>query len=582
MNLFRDLAFARRNAALRVPSVAEAANYDQKPWSLLYKAIIDSLGASPSSFQLLYPFASWNWPTQSVGFISAAQYDFCSTVPQWSAVGAYVSSGDRFNQAYEQFLNVILPTTDDPILREQIRVSGEALTNATNDYTTAVTQAESVYRDTVGPSNTPPFTDWLGTLQGKGWQTKIVAAQTRMDQAQVNYNTVVAQANTPGLENAHTQFKNLDFYSKLTNPGLSTFPKVPSWSVSQNPGAWVDAIKAGHGPAGATMGFTNRDSSYDYSKTWAGGSLAVQEFFWSVNVGGKWERITEFEMDQQLEVSIEFEAVDQIQIQPTDWYNGSFVRSMGGGPFIKGYSAYGADGDKAVFGEKGFIGLLKTGIFVGYKPTFTITTSQSSFNSFVEKFKVCTGLRIGPFTMNAEGGSEKSGWSYSQAGRSFSGTSTSDSPLIIGVTVARLPNQVDGANALAEEEESEPRGIGYRFEELAGDVLGQGVTEAEAQALGARSWKPLGRVLAGLTTRHAHDVRVLPMYGDPVLTDGIASIDFNGPALTELRAGIFAINKPIPHVGTQYVVTGVYDETNLPFKFTLTCRVAGRPQSRFS
>lgn len=499
-------------------------------------------------------------------------------MPQWSAVGAYVSSGDRFNQAYEQFLNVLVAQTDDPELRAKINTSEGVLTDATNEYTTAYNQAQSVYLDTPdGKQNKPPFTEWLGTPAGKGWQTKIGAAEFKMNQAQLNYNALVAQANTPGLSNAQSQFKNQDFYAKLNDPGLANFPKVPMWSVSQNASAWVDSIKAGQGPAGAVMGFTNRDSSYDFSKTWAGGSLSIEQVFWSVNVSGKWERITEFESDQELQVSIEFEAIDQITIQPADWYNGPFVRSMGDGPFVKGYSKYGGEGDKAVFGEKGFIGLLKAAMFVGYKPTFTIKTSQSSFRSFVEKFKASIGIRIGPFTINADGGIERSQWSYSEAGSTFTGTSTSETPLILGVTIARLPTQVTGADAEAIET-AEQRGIGYRFEDYAGDVAGRNVTEAEAKALGARSWKPL------LLTRHAHGVRIVPLHGDPVLTDGIASMDFNGPGPnpTQLRAGIFAQNKPIPKVGTQYSISGEYDDSNIPFLFRLTCTVAGRPGSTFA
>jgi hypothetical protein len=485
LNLFRDQALARRNAPRSVPTIAGATDYDQKPWSLLYKAIVNSIGASPDNFQLLYPFASWNWATQSVGFLGSAQYDFCSTVPQWSAVGSYNSSGDRFNQAYEQFLNIIVAQTDDPVLRDKIRISGDVLTDASNEYTTAYQQAESVYLDSSGgATNTPPFTDWLGSAAGRGWQAKIVAAQTRMDQAQKNYNAVVSQANTPGLENALSQFKNVEFYSKLNNPGLSNFPKVPMWDVSQNPSAWVDAIKAGSGPAGATMGFANRDSSYDYGNTWAGGSLSVGSFFWQVNLSGKWERITEFEADQELVVSVNFEAIDHIQIQPADWYNGSFVRSMATGPFVRGYSPDGEDGNKAVFGEKGFIGLLKTGMAVGYKPTFTITTSQSTFRKFVEKFKAALGIRIGPFTIDATGGSEKSQWSYSEAGRSFSGTSTSESPLILGVTIAKLPQQSKPTLALADgDAAAEPLGDAYRFEGGAGDLVARLVTERQALVL---------------------------------------------------------------------------------------------------
>jgi hypothetical protein len=323
------------------------------------------------------------------------------------------------------------------------------------------------------------------------------------------------------------------------------------------------------------MGFTNRDSSYDYSKTWASGSLSVGTFFWSVQIDGQWERIQEFESDQQLSVSIEFEAIDLIQVQPADWYNGSFIRSMAEGPFIRGYSPYGGDGNKAVFGERGFIGLLKTGMYVGYKPTFTIKTSQSTFRSFVEKFKASGGLRIGPFTISAAGGSEKSQWSYSEAGQTFTGTSTSETPVILGITIAQLP----APTTLLAADSGEPRGRAYRFEGGTGDILAQGVTEVEATALGAQSWIPAVGTM--LVTKHAHDVRIVPLYGDPILTDGIASIDFNGPTLTQLRAGIFAVTRPIPKVGTVYSISGVYDDTHLPFVVRLACISAARPMSIF-
>ena len=496
VSIFRDLAAQRRMARLGLLDqrlgAAGAADYDQKPWGLLYKAIIDSVGASPGNFQLLYPFTPWNWATQDVGFVSAALFDFCAAVPQWSAVGAYTSSGDLFHQAYQQFLNVLLAATDSPELRKQILEAQDALTKATNDYTLAYTAAESVYNDTPGAAaNKPPFTEWLASGAGKGWQTKITAATVKMDQAAVNYEAVVGQANTPGLADALTEYANEDFYSKLNDIGLGSFPKVPSYSVSQDAASWVDAVKAGSGPSGATMGFTNRDQAYDYSKTWAGGSASIKQVFWEVNIDGRWERISEFESDQELEVSVQFEAVDQIQIQPGPWYSGPFVRSMGEGPFILGYSAQGGDGNKAVFGPNGFISLLKTGMFVGYKPTFTISVSQATFDSFVEKFKVAGALRIGPFTIEADGGSEKAQWTSSASGRSFTGTSTSDSPLIIGLSLAQLPAAVDAAEVRAGELAEEPRGRAFRFQGQAGDVLAQGVTAAEAAALGAGSWAPV-------------------------------------------------------------------------------------------
>ena len=129
-----------------------------------------------------------------------------------------------FNQAFQEFLNVIVASTDDPQLRVQISQAADKLTLATNDYTTVYNQAVSAYNDSVA-NNDPPFDKWLGTPPGKGWQTQIIAKGTTVDQAQKNYNNLVDQANTPGLADAQNQFKNQDFYSKLTDPGLSSFPR---------------------------------------------------------------------------------------------------------------------------------------------------------------------------------------------------------------------------------------------------------------------------------------------------------------------------------------------------------------------
>jgi len=436
VSLFRHTAAQRQQfdaAAL------QAADYDQKPWGLLYRALTEAIGASPDTFQMVYPFTTWAWPTPPVGFIGTAQYDFCSTSPQWSAVGAFASGGDRFNQAYQEFLNVIPAATDDPSLRQRIKAADDAVTAASNGYTLAYTQARSVYADEV-TDNDPTFTEWLGSPAGAGWQLKISSMQTKMEQAQVTYNALVAQASTPGLGEAQKQMANHDFWAKLNDPALAKFPLVPNWSVAQNASDWIDAVQAGQGPAGATMGFNNRDASYDYSKTWAGGSAKIRQLFWQVRVAGKWERISEFETDNELNVAVEFEALDHIQIQPSDWYNGPFVRSKRNGPFVKGYSAFGGDGTQAVFGEKGFFGLLKTGMYVGYKPTFTITASKASFSKFSEKFKASTGLRIGPFTFEADGGSEKAGWTLSESGRSFTGTTSSEQPLIVGIAISKLPS----------------------------------------------------------------------------------------------------------------------------------------------
>lgn len=72
---------------------------DDTAWSLMYGALVSGLNISPKTFQLVFPMTSWNWPTNNMGYTSAAQYDFCATIPQWSATGAYVSGGATYNGA---------------------------------------------------------------------------------------------------------------------------------------------------------------------------------------------------------------------------------------------------------------------------------------------------------------------------------------------------------------------------------------------------------------------------------------------------------------------------------------------------
>ena len=198
---------------------------------------------------------------------------------------------------------------------------------------------------------------------------------------------------------------------------------------------WLMKVKSGTGPGGGTVGFSNSQSAYDYKNTWAEGSASVGTFFWAVNVGGSWQRIDEFSTDASLEVTVSFKAWDQISIAAGRWFNGAFVRSVGTGPFIRGYSPRGDGGTKAVWGQNGIMSVQKVGMVVCYKPSFDVKVSSSSYKSFLEKWKVSAGLRIGPFQMSGGGGSTSSGWTANSATNTFSGTSTSESALIMGVNI---------------------------------------------------------------------------------------------------------------------------------------------------
>lgn len=418
-------------------NLAKAADYNDSAWSILYGALVNGYGVSPETFQMTYPYIAWDWPTQNLGYIGSDQYDTLSVIPAFSAVGEFKSTGVRFNDQYRAFLNVILADSTDPGLKKKIADLYDDLVEVTNRYDRTLQQAVDAYEADTSPSR-PDFTAWLGTIAGKSWQTKVNSLAKEMSQAEANYAAAVGEAKTPNLTEALEAFGDPQYYAKLNDPTLTSMPAVPNWTTPITSHKWAD--KAARGDvAGGSIGFSNSDSTYDYSKTWAKGSAKVGSSFWSVKVGGSWSRVETFESDRNLNASIQFEAAEQILIQPGPWYTGT--RALANGPYKRGYSEFGGDGTQAVFGDDGFLPMVKTGMLVVYKPSFLITVNQSTFSSFQEQFEACVGLRIGPFEFGASGGSVKAGWKASKSGLNFSGQSDSTTPFIVGFSIQKLPTQ---------------------------------------------------------------------------------------------------------------------------------------------
>ncbi|MDP3523264.1 MAG: hypothetical protein Q8S27_01700, partial [Hoeflea sp.] len=349
--------------------------------------------------------------------------------------GEYTSAGTAFNDAYGQMLNVVSAATSDPKLKADIEQARNMLQLAVNNYDTIYRQATDAYHSETGSSNTPPFTEWLGTFGGRSWRAQLESADKNVQAQQDVYNQLLSEVTTPGLKDAQDRLRNKDYYTKLQDPALASFPAVPGYSLGMDATTWLNKVKAGTGGSSGSIGFANSQSEYDYKKTWAGGSASINKFCWSVNVGGSWERIDEFASDSSLKVDVSFKAWDQISIQASRWYNGAFVTGIQSGPFIRGYSPYGDSSTKAVWGPSGIMSVQKVGMLVCYKPSFLITVSDSTFKSFSEKWSVSAGLRIGPFSFSGGGGSSSSGWKADSATKTFTGESTAETALIMGANI---------------------------------------------------------------------------------------------------------------------------------------------------
>ena len=273
-------------------------------------------------------------------------------------------------------------------------------------------------------------------MEGAGWQSRINSDLRAMESAESVYNSLVDQTETPNLTEALNAFANTDFRSKLNDPSLSKMPAVPSYSTGLTSSDWRDRMERGEVPGGS-FSVSNSDTSFDFKKSWAGGSASVGSWFWRVKVSGQWQRIEKFAADANLTANVTFKGVETIGVQASDWYSG--VSNLANGPYKRGYSKDGKGGTQAVFGEDGFLPMQKTGMLVAAGMAFDISVDKSTFHEFSESFSAATEIGIGPFTFSAEGGHEANNWEASQSGSSFSGDSSSTLPQIFGWTVNILP-----------------------------------------------------------------------------------------------------------------------------------------------
>lgn len=411
----------------KVGSLNAAASNDSTMWGFLYKTFAENLGVSPDKFQLVYPYEAWNWPSASSGHMSAAAYDFMSTLPQWSAVGAYESSGVRLSDAYLQFLNALVVDTD-PVQRQKIEVEQDAVQDISNDYNQKLQDARDAYKKQV-PDGSPDFTSWLADQYGGYTYGKQLASlQGKLDEATEFLKALVDQAQDPNYKAAMNQFMDQQYKSKIDTSSAEGSLVAPGYMISTTYDKWVTSIQGGGGTP-ATLAWSNSDSHYDFSKTWAGGDAEYGSGFFGIYANGSWEESEWMASDSNISVELNVEAWTTIPIQDSGWFNPAYVNNKASSEYRQGY------GWDTFFGEKGSMASFKTGMLVSYKPSFTISTSSSWSEEQTKKFKAAGGLRIGPFKFGASGGHDSVIYNSEVTSNTFSGGSDSNLPQIMGVNI---------------------------------------------------------------------------------------------------------------------------------------------------
>lgn len=307
----------RRSRTSPVPPARDPRliQQEQTTYGILYKQLLENgLGLSPTTFQLSVPPPAWDWKVENRGFISAAQYDFCSVMPLWSAIGSYVSSGTAFDTAYGQFLRCLAADTTDPHKQAQITAAQNQMNQDSASLQDTVAEAQSAYTsDPNVVDNVPTFSDWLATPAGTSYQSQISSGIDTVAKDTAVYEQLLNDISNPNLPQALAAYSNSDYYSKLDNPDLSGFPPTPDWSVSEDYVKWVNGI-LGNPPQPITFNYSNSDQSYDFSHTWAEGAADVDFGFFQVFVEESWSRVEEFYSDASLSCSFECAGMQVIQI----------------------------------------------------------------------------------------------------------------------------------------------------------------------------------------------------------------------------------------------------------------------------
>ena len=402
-------------------------------WAAMYNAFTESLGVTNKNFQLIMPFTVWNWPVESVGQTYTGQQSFLDAMPYWSPVGKY-QSGSSFAQAYQSWLytlEVEAPTQ----LQNKITQQRNLLQTATNQYQTDYQTALQAYQsDSTVVNNVPSFTDWLASPAGFAYNSTLTADQNNVNTQQSLYTQLTQEAQDPALAAAIAASNNTAFYTNMVSSSLPKPIQVPGYGQITDYATWV---QQNANTAPTTINWTNSQSSQTFNDNWAQGGTSINDWFFSVYVNGSWQHLSDLETNSSVEVTITMNPMGDIPVAPLPWYNEGFVNDRINNPnaYISGTTPTAPAGGVGtwVLGQGGIMPCRLTDMLVAFQPTFNIQCSSGFSQSDYQQMQIAGGVQIGPFSFGGESGSVNSFQQSSLSTTGFSGSSTSQFPVIFGI-----------------------------------------------------------------------------------------------------------------------------------------------------
>lgn len=428
---------------------------NQNLFSQSYNEIVKNvIGGETQHFQMLDNPQSFSWPVAPAGQLSPQAYQLMSAAPKYSAVGGFggVGTSTLFSN-YKMVFSHIGFGNSPEYMQQRNKLSDEA-TIAENNITKAYGDANTAYNTAkqIGgaffETQYPSIADWMKSGTGKFYQTKI---DTEAKTAENIYEQIQAldSANQPSALRDTLDLTKYPTGSPsggnaprgwtIVPDGAGILRWQPAFTIGKTGQEWRAQLTNGSiGKKSIKLSASKSDTSINQS--WAGGSASYSTPFWGVYGSGGWSETNFSKSDSSVEVIIELESATTVRITPGDWYDGGFLKQLAtagregtGYKILQPYTA--TEGAHPLFGKNGLCSTMVTGLVVAYKPSFRITMQSSTYKEFDQKISASAGLRIGPFSFGGDGGHYEKKVNTTGNKTTFEGGSTSDDPVIIGLTV---------------------------------------------------------------------------------------------------------------------------------------------------
>lgn len=421
-------------------------------YSQIQKAVF---GETAANFQMLGAPMTYDFVPAGPGQMDPKTYQVVSQMPVWSALGDFSQDGTTLFSAYSQLLSHVTFKVDPgkaaDLKQQQAQLTDiqnqlqQAQTNTTQAYNVAVANGGAVFK-----AMYPTIQDWLNGPGStyKNEIDKLTAVNIKLFNAYSNDLADVLH----GDQSLHDAMVAIQVPEGSPAGGVSPKPGwvavadsggvlrwQPEFAVQKSATEVQQALSQGS-VGGFSVALDAAKTSTALSKTWAGGSTSFGSFFWRVSASGGWEAMDVSQDEQGVKVQISVKSSMQVPVDPGVWYNGGFLRNLalndsgGGYQLASGWKPTGT-GSNVAFGKDGLVRSDIAALVVVYQPSVEVTMSAATYQRNYQKIEAGGGLSIGPFSFGGHGGSVKDYKLSTNGSTTFTASSTSTYPLIIGIGV---------------------------------------------------------------------------------------------------------------------------------------------------